>query len=443
MTGSCTLVTSPTLQILVDCGLFQGSRFAAHENYEAFPFDPRAIDVLLLTHGHLDHCGRIPKLVHEGFRGRILATGPTAQFSKIILEDSLHLLTREAEEHGHASLYSAEDLALAAPLFENNEQRYHAPLALDEHTTVEFFDAGHILGSSIIQLTTHGKTIVFSGDLGNPPVPLLGPTEFIASADAVVMESTYGGRIHEDRKERTLLLQSAIYETAVMKGVLMIPAFAIERTQELLYELNALVNNHDIPPLPIFLDSPLAIKATRIFQQYPDFLNTEASDMITSGDDIFHFPNLHTTLATDASKRINDIPPPKVIIAGSGMAQGGRIVHHIQRYIGDFRNHYLIIGYQVEGSLGRRLLDGEKRVRVLGATRNVEAKISAIGGYSAHADQERLKNWLGHFDSAKLRHLFLNHGERGQAELLRNVLTPRMTATQIAIPTFGEEFELS
>lgn len=441
VTGSCTLIETPTLTLLVDCGLFQGSRIAEEENYDAFPFDPASIDVLLLTHGHLDHCGRIPKLLHDGFRGRIIATGPTLQFANLILEDSLHILAEEAEKHGHEPLFTPEDLERFMP--QSEEVNYHQSIVLDSAVTVDFFDAGHILGSAFIRINAHGKTLIFSGDLGNPPVPLLNATEFLSSANIVVMESTYGGRVHEDRKERTLLLQSAIYETAVMKGVLMIPSFAIERTQELLYELNSLVNNHDIPPIPIFLDSPLAIKATDIFKRYPAFLNSETTSMIQTGDDVFRFPNLHMTLTSEESKHINDIPAPKIIIAGSGMAQGGRILHHIKRYISDFVNQYLIIGYQVEGSLGRRLLNGEKMIRVHGQNYPVHAKIRAIGGYSAHADQPHLSAWVQHFDPKQLQYLFLNHGEQQQAENLRNIIRPHFPNTNIQVAALLAPIEIT
>jgi metallo-beta-lactamase family protein len=374
----------------------------------------------LVTHAHLDHTGRLPKLVRDGFRGQIIATGPTARLAQLIIEDSARVLEKEARQHKHPEpVYSQEDAARTKEFF--REVDYHTRIQLDDNITVEFFDAGHILGSSIIRVTADGKQIVFSGDLGNPPVPILKHTDIVDQADYVVMESTYGNRIHEDKDNRRLMLQSAIYETVVMKGVLLIPAFALERTQEILYELNEMVANKDIPAVPIFVDSPLAIRATKVFHEFENYFDTEASEIIASGDDLFNFPGLKLTLTAEESKAINDYPAPKVIIAGSGMAQGGRIVHHIKRYISHFANHYLIVGYQVQGSLGRRLLDGEKTVKIQGEEFQVKAKVTAIGGYSAHADRDKLTAWVSGFDRNRLQKVFLTHGEEIQAlELQRH-----------------------
>lgn len=439
VTGSCYYIETSTKKILVDCGLHQGKQISEDDNIAEFPFNPAELDVVLLTHAHLDHCGRIPRLVREGFSGRIIATKPTMELSQLIMEDSVHILAEEALNHNHPPVYTEEDFEATIPLME--PASYRTPIQLDSNVTLEFFDAGHILGSAMIKIVADGKSVVFSGDLGNPPVPLLNPTDTIGSADYIVMESTYGGRIHEDKKTRTLLLKSAIYETVVMGGVLMIPAFAMERTQELLFEINELVNNKDIPPVPIFLDSPLAIKATQVFKENADYFNTETQNIIDSGDDVFHFPGLEMTLSTDESKRINEFPAPKVIIAGSGMAQGGRILHHIKRYIGHFANQYLIVGYQVEGSLGRQLLDGADSVQVHGQEYEVNAKVRAIGGYSAHADQSRLTTWVSDFDHAQLKKVFLTHGEMDQASALKRHLQQRCKA-EIHIPDENEVVEL-
>lgn len=439
VTGSCYYIETTTKRILVDCGLHQGKSISEEDNMNDFPFNPAELDVVLLTHAHLDHCGRIPRLVQLGFNGRIIATKPTMELAQLIMEDSVHILAEEALEHNHEPVYTENDFHATVPLMEATA--YRSPIQLDANVTVEFFDAGHILGSAMIKITADGKSIVFSGDLGNPPVPLLNPTDTIGSTDYIVMESTYGGRIHEDKKTRTLLLQSAIYETVVMGGVLMIPAFAMERTQELLYEINALVNNKDIPPVPIFLDSPLAIKATRVFQENKEYFNAETQQIIDGGDDVFHFPGLEMTLSTDESKKINEYPAPKVIIAGSGMAQGGRMLHHIKRYIGHFANQYLIVGYQVEGSLGRQLLDGADTVQIHGQEYEVNAKVRAIGGYSAHADQARLTTWVSDFDQKRLQKIFLTHGEMDQAKVLQRHLQQRGSA-EIHIPEENEVVEL-
>lgn len=439
VTGSCYYIETATKKIVVDCGLHQGKSYCENCNLKDFPFNPAEIDAVLLTHAHLDHCGRIPRLVQKGFTGRIIATKPTIELAELIMEDSVHILAEEALENNHEPVFTEDDFLDTRQYFETTD--YRTPIQLDDNVTIEFFDAGHILGSSMIKISADGTSILFSGDLGNPPVPLLNSTDRVGTADYIVMESTYGGRIHEDKETRTLLLKSAIYETVVMGGVLMIPAFALERTQELLYELNGLVNNKDIPPVPIFLDSPLAIKATRVFQENEDYFNPETKNIIHSGDDVFDFPGLQMTLTTEESKRINDHPAPKVIIAGSGMAQGGRIIHHIKRYIGHFANQYLIVGYQVEGSLGRQLLDGADTVTIHQQEYEVNAKVRAIGGYSAHADRARLTAWLSDFSQNSLKGVFLTHGEESQAEALQHHLKQR-TKADIRIPSEDEIFEL-
>lgn len=440
VTGSCYLLETDSVRIVVDCGLSQGSRIADQENLDPFPFDPATVDVVLLTHAHLDHCGRIPRLVRQGFHGQILATEPTARLAQLMLSDSVHVLAEDAERHDHEPVYTEEDVAKTDGLFRG--VAYHSPMQLgsvDSGVSVEFFDAGHILGSSMIRITVDDTQIVFSGDLGNFPVPLLNPTDRIGSADIVVMESTYGGREHEDRKTRSLLLASAMYEIATMKGVLMIPAFAMERTQEILYELNTLMNNHDIPAIPIYLDSPLAIKATAVFKEYAHYFNQESRAQLLKDDDLFSFPHLRTTLTSDESKAIAQAPGPKVIIAGSGMAQGGRIVHHIKNYISGSENQYLIVGYQVQGSLGRRLLDKAKTVRIHGKEIPVHAKVRAIGGYSAHADQPRLTEWVQGFDAGRLQKVFLTHGEEDQAGLLKEHLVQvGKIGADVLIPAIGD-----
>lgn len=440
VTGSCYLLETSTKKLVIDCGLHQGGRIAEDENYKDFPFNPSEISHVLVTHAHLDHTGRIPKMVKDGFKGKFLATGATARLTQVILEDSARILAKEAKRHKHPEpVYKPEDAARANSMFQ--EVEYRKPIQLDDNITVEFFDAGHILGSSCIKITADGKSIVFSGDLGNPPVPILKATELIDESDYVVMESTYGGRLHEDKDNRRLLLQSAIYETIIMKGVLMIPAFAMERTQEILYELNEMVNNKDIPEVPIFLDSPLAIKATNIFKEFESYFDEEATEIVKTGDDVFDFPGLHMTLSADESKKINSYPSPKVIIAGSGMAQGGRITHHIKRYISYFANHYLIVGYQVHGSLGRKILEGDKTVKVHGQEVAVKAKVTAIGGYSAHADRDKLTAWVTGFDKKKLKKVFLTHGEMEQADALKHHFRQHFDF-EIEIPEMLESFEL-
>ncbi|MEK7500553.1 MAG: MBL fold metallo-hydrolase, partial [Patescibacteria group bacterium] len=328
-----------------------------------------------------------------------------------------------------------------------------------------FNDAGHILGSSIIEVfltegdpstklpfeglsgpsgpveggTSRTTKIVFSGDLGNPPTPLLKPTEYIAEADYVLVESAYGDRLHEDRSRRKEKLVVVIENAIVHGGTLMIPAFAVERTQELLFEFNSLVESGRIPKVPIFLDSPLAIKATAVYQKHADYFNKEAAYLIASGDDLFNFPGLEFSLTTLASKAINAVPPPKIIMAGSGMSEGGRILHHEKRYLPDPKSTLLIIGYQTAGTLGRRLLDGEQEVKILGEEVAVRAQIKAIGGYSAHADQAALINWIGRI--AGVKKVFAVQGEAEPASVLTSKIN-RDLGIEASVPRAGEAYDL-
>ncbi|MBU0671146.1 MBL fold metallo-hydrolase, partial [Patescibacteria group bacterium] len=426
-------------KFLVDCGMFQGAKFSEDQNFEDFPFDPKEIDCVLLTHTHIDHCGRLPKLVKDGYKGKVYATHATVDFAKILLADSAHVIESEAKRNKKPVLYEPGDVEKLSKYFEG--VNYNQDLELECGLRVRFRDAGHILGSAIIEVWADGKKIVFSGDLGNPPVPIVNPTEFIDEAEYVLCESTYGGRIHEDSRTRRLMLSSAIYEVVTMKGVLMIPAFAMERSQEILYELNTLIENQDIPPIKVYLDSPLAINAVEVFKKHEALFNIEATSLIDSGDDIFKFPGLEMTKTTDQSKAILQAPEPKIIIAGSGMCHGGRIMHHLKNYLGDFRAQMLVIGYMVEGSLGRRLLNREKKVKIYGQEINVQAKVRAIGGYSAHADQPKLITWMKAFTKKKPAKVFITHGEIDQSRELAKMFIQDL-GLDTHVPSQDEVIEL-
>jgi len=299
------------------------------------------------------------------------------------------------------------------------------------------------LGSSCVMLEAEGKKILFSGDLGNSPAPLIKDPEVIEGADYVLMESTYGGRVHESKEERKNLLEDVIESTFQDGGVLMIPAFAMERTQEILYELNELVENGRIPDVPIFLDSPLAIKLTAVYKKYvndADYSDKEARDRVSSGDAIFNFPRLKMTLKTEQSKAIKDEPAPKVVIAGSGMSQGGRIVHHETNYLPDPKNTILMVSYQAANSLGRRIFEGDKRVKIMGRDVEVRARVKAIGGYSSHADQNGLMNWLRPMRDT-VKKVFLVQGEEDQMIPLQTLIRDRLALDTI-IPETGDVVEL-
>lgn len=436
VTGSQYLLEQDDTRIVIDCGMIQGEQFTEDKNYDAFQFEPGAIAAVLITHAHIDHCGRVPRLVREGFHGKIIATHATLDLAYLMLEDSAHVIQVDAEQAGYPPLYVLEDVQRTATFFHG--VNYHEPVTIGPFT-IEFFDAGHILGSAFIRVTAGGKQIVFSGDLGNPPVPLLKPTEALPQTDYVVMESTYGQMVHEPSRERKLLLSSAIYETITMGGTLLIPAFALERTQEILYELNDLVEHKAIPPVPIFIDSPLAIKATRLYPKYNTWFNQATRYLLEKGDDIFKFNGLKFTSSSQESRAILQVKAPKIILAGSGMMQGGRIRYHAKNYLSDYRNQVLIVGYQVRGSLGRQLLDKAKQVVIDGDTVAVHAKVRAIGAYSAHADQPKLLHWL-QSAAQPPKQVWLTHGEEANATTLASVL--QQAGYNAALPDCGQSYEL-
>lgn len=440
VTGANYLLDDGNIKILVDCGLNQGSKYSEDMNYEKFAYDPAEINFVFITHSHTDHIGRLPKLFKEGFRGKVYASNPTIDLAKKALPDNLNIITEEARREGRPPIFELKDLEGVLELAEGFD--YEVSIDLGSGLKATLHDAGHILGSTIVEIDFDGKKIYFTGDLGNPPTPLLQRPYFPKDADYAVVESAYGSRIHEDRSARKMILQNVIKETLFRGGTLMIPSFAMERTQELLYELDQLINHNQIPRVPIYVDSPLATNLTEVYKKYPNYFNPKTMHIIESGDDIFNFPGLIFTRTVDQSKSINNVKGPKIIIAGSGMSTGGRILHHEMRYLSDPNSAILFVGYQVEGSLGRRILDGEKEVRIFGEKINVNCQIKAIGGYSAHADQNMLLKWVKSAGSGgNLKKVFVVQGEEESSEILAEKIKSGLGIDAV-VPSQGESFEL-
>lgn len=410
VTGSNFVLEIGNKKFMVDCGLEQGSRYADKQNHEPFAYDPASIHTLFVTHGHLDHVGKIAKLIKDGFRGQIYSTPPTKEIGELVMLDSMNIVNKAAEEAQLEPLYLQADVDLALAHWDTKD--YHEPMIFDcggEPLTVTFRDAGHILGSSMVIFSYRGTKIAFSGDLGNTPSTLMSDTETMRDIDYLAIESVYGDRNHEMHFERKQKLKDIILRTVKDKGILVIPAFSVERTQELLFELNNMVEGKEIPQIPMYLDSPLAIKVTDVFKRHKKFLNKDIQDRMRS-DDVFDFPGLTRVQDSEESKAIREVPGPKVIIAGAGMMNGGRVVHHAKNYLNNPHATFLVVGYQAPGTLARILVDGIKTVRLFGVEVEVRAKIETLTGYSAHKDSDDLISFIEPM-VGKLKKVFVILGE--------------------------------
>ena len=421
VTGSCHLVETDGQTFIIDCGMFQGSKELNRKNYEPFGFSPSSVDFLILTHGHIDHCGLLPKLVKHGFKGNIYTNPATADLLPAMLMDSAYIQEKDTEhenrrrqrkgEENREPLYTQEDVP--AVLSRIIPVEYDTRIDITPDFSFMMRDAGHIIGSAIVQLfvreNSDFKNIVFSGDLGQWDVPIIEDPTFINRADYVFIETTYGDRLHDKPEPRKESLYRHIKKVYEKGGKLLIPSFALERTQELLYTLSELINGQDdFPDMDVYLDSPLAIKITEVFRDHPEIYDEEAR---ARKDTPFNFPRLICTPATEDSMKINKLKKPAIIIAGNGMCTAGRIRHHLKHGIWDSRNTVLFVGYQAEGTLGRHLLNGKKEVRMMGDTFAVKAEIDRIHSFSAHADRDELLKWLDAFVE-KPKRVHLIHGEK-------------------------------
>lgn len=411
VTGSCYALTEAGATVLIDAGLFQGTDDVA-KNLASPDINLAAARYLVLTHAHLDHTGRIGSLIRHGFNGKIIATAPTIELTKLIIEDAAHL----AHEKNRQILKIFDLAAIINRLNSAVAVKYNQKINLGD-LSITLIDSGHILGSGSVIVETPKQKVIFSGDIGNPPVPLLNPPQSPEGIDYAIIESTYGGRVHESADLRKNLLAEYIGATLKNQGTILIPVFAVERTQEILSELNDLINSKRLPRFPVYLDSPMAIRATRLFTKYQSWFNPGFRDRIMHGDDPFWFPGLKLVKTTEESKAINLEVAPKLIIAGSGMLTGGRILHHLKHWGEKSNTLLLIIGYLVKGTLGRKIYDGTRNININGNQIRINATVKAIGAYSAHADQPKLIDWLA-ANQSPIKKVFIIHGELDQSKSL-------------------------
>lgn len=392
VTGSNFMLDSDGVKIMIDCGMFQGCEFCEDSNFAALPYNPADVSTLIVTHAHIDHIGRIPRLMREGFKGRIISTEATKALAHPLLLDAMKLLAHTAEMTGKPQLYDSADVERSMAVWDTHP--YHESFSLAGGFTAELLDAGHILGSAMVRIARGGRTIIFTGDLGNDESLLVGPTESIAGANYLVTESVYGDKKHDHIENRTQEFERVVEQTLAKGGVLLIPAFSTERTQDLLFELRTLLMEKRIPSIPVYLDSPLASRITEAFSANPSYFRDTIRKRIEGGEHIFSFPELHFIHDAQESAQLHKDESPKIIIAGSGMSHGGRVLGHEAFYLSDPKNTLLIVGYQAAGSLGRALIEGQKNVSIMKQKVTVRASVEKIYGYSAHRDADGLLSFV-------------------------------------------------
>ncbi|MCL2121149.1 MAG: MBL fold metallo-hydrolase [Clostridiales bacterium] len=455
VSGSCFMVETEKSCFLIDCGMYQGSKSIKELNYAPFDFDVKDIDFVLLTHTHVDHCGLLPKLYKHGYRGKTHASAATKELCAVVLPDSAYIQESEVERKNRKlsrlgqpllePIYTVKDARECLRYIEGHP--YDTPLQAAEDVRVVFRDAGHILGSAMIEvyLWEKGKEtkIVFSGDIGNTNQAIVNDPTIIQSADYVIMESTYGNRLHLDADNRIELLAKAVEDTLKKGGNLIIPSFAVERTQDMIYTLKILMDDGRIPVTDIYIDSPMAVEATKVFMEHPECFSDEAVAEMEGAhaSSLFEDKHIHYVLSVQDSMQINTIKKGAIILSASGMCEAGRVKHHLKHNLWRKESTILFVGFQGEGTLGRRILDGEKKVRIHGEEVSVEAEIREIASFSAHADQAGLIRWLEGYDQTLPKQVFLVHGEEAAIRVLQDKVE-KQTGLPVTVPDLGAEFDL-
>lgn len=453
VTGSMHLLNVNGSNILLECGLFQGRRQEAFERNRDLPFDASLIDVMVLSHAHIDHSGNIPNLVRSGFAGNIYTTFATRDLCSIMLRDAAYIMESDVRYLNKHRRRQNKPLVKPTYTIEDATRSLHQFVSIDygretwigPNVKLTFYDAGHILGSAIVALDiTEGKRqyrLVFTGDLGRYEMPILRDPQVVPGADYLITESTYGNRLHGTPQDAEGALKRIINETYARRGKVIIPAFSVGRTQEIVYSLHLLHNRGEVPELPIFVDSPLSVNATEVFRLHPEYYDQEAYELMIQDRDPFGFGRLRYLRRVEDSKALNDRDEPMIIISASGMCEAGRILHHIKNNVEDSRNTLLFVGYQAEHTLGRRILEGRDELHILGGTYRLRARVERIDGYSAHADREELLAYAQQLDPDRLKRVFVVHGDEDSALALADGLT-ELGVRQATVPHLGEKIHI-
>lgn len=457
VTGSMHLVEVNGKRILLECGLYQGPRAETYTRNLHFPFDVASLDAVIISHAHIDHVGNLPNLVKQGYRGSVWATAATRNLATYMLMDSAYIQENDVEyvnkkrkrdgEPPIEPIYTRADAQAALEQFVSIG--LDRPVLVADGVELTFYNAGHILGAAHVALMINDREtgkqtrLVFSGDIGREESAILRDLEPVGDADVVIMESTYGDRLHEEVGKAQRSLRNVINATSRRTGKVIIPAFAVGRTQEIVYALNQLDANGDIPRVPVYVDSPLAVNATDVFRMHPEAWNDEVRDFLLEDNrkSPFDYPQVEYIREARRSKQLNAMPGPAIIISASGMAESGRILHHLKNNIEYDQNTILLVSFMAEGTLGRRIKDGDKKVNIFGAPFDVRADVVSIEGYSAHADQRELLHWANQFDRARLKQLFLVHGEPGPMRVFTGKLREAGIGP-VEMPTRGQSFEI-